>query len=66
MQPIRPGFTGVFTALVTPMRPQDGDENTALAPDRIGNPALRPELATGLDVAFEHDLGGGGYLQRHA
>ena len=43
MQPIRPGFTGVFTALVTPMRPQDGDENTALASDaspRIDERAL--------------------------
>jgi iron complex outermembrane receptor protein len=26
--------------------------NTALAPDRIGNPLLAPELATGLDIAF--------------
>jgi outer membrane receptor protein involved in Fe transport len=28
--------------------------NTAVAPDRIGNPALKPELANGLDLAFEH------------
>ena len=34
--------------------------NTELAPDRIGNPALRPELATGLDIAFEKYLPGGG------
>ena len=34
--------------------------NTELAPDRMGNPALRPELATGLDVAFEKYLAGGG------
>lgn len=34
--------------------------NTELAPDRIGNPGLRPELATGLDVAFEKYLAGGG------
>ncbi len=34
--------------------------NTELQPDRIGNPALRPELATGLDVAFEKYLPGGG------
>ncbi len=43
MQPIRPGFSGVFTALVTPMRVQDGDENTALASDaspRIDERAL--------------------------
>jgi iron complex outermembrane receptor protein len=31
-------------------------------PDRIGNPNLRPELATGIDVAFERYLTGGGLL----
>ncbi len=36
--------------------------NTALAPDRLGNPDLRPELATGLDVAFEKYLPAGGLL----
>jgi iron complex outermembrane receptor protein len=34
--------------------------NTELAPDRIGNAALRPELSTGLDIAFEKYLAGGG------
>lgn len=34
--------------------------NTELQPDRIGNPALAPELATGLDIAFEKYLPGGG------
>ncbi len=34
--------------------------NTELLPDRIGNPALAPELATGLDIAFEKYLAGGG------
>lgn len=28
--------------------------NTMVDPDRIGNPALGPELANGLDLAFEH------------
>ena len=28
--------------------------NTVVDPDRIGNPALAPELADGLDLAFEH------------
>jgi outer membrane receptor for ferrienterochelin and colicin len=28
--------------------------NTVVEPDRIGNPALAPELANGLDLAFEH------------
>lgn len=30
--------------------------NTYLAPDRLGNPALTPELATGLDIAYENYL----------
>ncbi|MCE2916226.1 MAG: TonB-dependent receptor [Rubrivivax sp.] len=34
--------------------------NTELAPDRIGNPALRPELSTGLDIAFEKYMAAGG------
>ena len=34
--------------------------NAELAPDRVGNPALKPELATGLDIAFEHYLANGG------
>jgi iron complex outermembrane receptor protein len=37
-----------------------GAPNTELAPDRVGNPALAPELATGLDIAFEKYLAGGG------
>ena len=34
--------------------------NTELSPDRVGNPALAPELATGLDIAYEKYLPGGG------
>jgi len=34
--------------------------NTLLAPDSVGNPALRPELATGLDLAYEKYLPSGG------
>ena len=34
--------------------------NTVLAPDSVGNPALRPELATGLDMAYEKYLASGG------
>ncbi len=33
--------------------------NTPSAPDRLGNPALKPELATGLDMAYEHYGPGG-------
>jgi iron complex outermembrane receptor protein len=36
--------------------------NTASSPDRAGNPDIRPELATGLDLAFERYLDGGGVL----
>ncbi len=36
--------------------------NTPSSPDRVGNPGLRPELATGIDVAFEHYPPGGGIL----
>jgi outer membrane receptor for ferrienterochelin and colicins len=34
--------------------------NTAVTPDSIGNPNLKPELAWGLDAAYEHYLAGGG------
>jgi outer membrane receptor for ferrienterochelin and colicins len=34
--------------------------NTPTSPDRAGNPALRPELATGIDLAAERYLAGGG------
>jgi iron complex outermembrane receptor protein len=36
--------------------------NTELSPDRMGNPSLLPELATGLDVAFEKYLPAGGLV----
>ena len=36
--------------------------NTAVYADSAANPALRPELASGLDVAFEHYVAGGGLL----
>ena len=48
----RPSLSSLFTNTDQP--------NTALSPDREGNPSLRPELATGLDVAFEKYLDGGG------
>ena len=37
-------------------------DNSATRPDRVGNPDLKPELATGIDVAFERYLDGGGVL----
>ncbi len=36
--------------------------NPPTDPDRAGNPALRPELATGVDIAVERYLAGGGLL----
>lgn len=36
--------------------------NPEISPDRIGNPSLRPELATGLDLALEWYLPNGGVL----
>lgn len=37
-------------------------DNTRTNPDRSGNPALQPELATGVDVSYERYLSGGGLL----
>jgi outer membrane receptor for ferrienterochelin and colicins len=51
-------------------RPYTSTNNRALDPDMRGNPDLRPELATGLDLAWEHDgqdgqrISLGGYLRR--
>jgi iron complex outermembrane receptor protein len=36
--------------------------NDATRPDRSGNPNLKPELATGIDLAYEHYLGKSGLL----
>ncbi|MFM2085916.1 MAG: hypothetical protein RLZZ237_785, partial [Pseudomonadota bacterium] len=36
--------------------------NSATRPDRTGNPDLKPELATGIDLAYEHYLGRAGIL----
>ncbi|WP_422016599.1 TonB-dependent receptor plug domain-containing protein [Roseateles sp.] len=36
--------------------------NTRTTPDRVGNPALKPELATGLDIAYESYLPAGGLM----
>jgi iron complex outermembrane receptor protein len=36
--------------------------NEANYPDRIGNPGLKPELATGLELAYENYLSKGGIL----
>lgn len=36
--------------------------NTAITPDRAGNPNLKPELANGIDLAYESYLKSGGVL----
>jgi iron complex outermembrane receptor protein len=36
--------------------------NQPTSPDRAGNPALKPELAWGLDLAYEHYLDAGGVV----
>lgn len=36
--------------------------NTPIAADRAGNPQLKPELSSGLDLAFEHYPASGGVL----
>ncbi|MBY0238096.1 MAG: TonB-dependent receptor [Burkholderiaceae bacterium] len=40
--------------------------NDATRPDRTGNPNLKPELATGIDLAYEHYLGRAGIVSASA
>ena len=40
--------------------------NTPTSPDRTGNPGLKPELAKGIDLAFEHYLEKSGLLSAGA
>ncbi len=48
----RPSLSSLFVDTRLP--------NTEASPDRRGNPGLKPELATGLDIAYENYLVGGG------
>jgi outer membrane receptor for ferrienterochelin and colicins len=43
-------------------RPRESSNNSETQPDRAGNPDLKPELATGVDLAFERYLAGSGIL----
>ena len=51
-------------------RPYTSTNNSPLDPDTRGNPALRPQKALGLDLAYEHNWKGGamislgGYLRK--
>ena len=49
----RPTLSGLYPV---------GGPNQPTSPDRAGNPNLRPELATGVDLAFEHYLEGAGIV----
>jgi outer membrane receptor protein involved in Fe transport len=40
--------------------------NTEVSSDYTGNPGLRPELATGVDAAYEHYFSGGGLVSLSA
>ena len=55
---------GNLIARPTINRDYDPDlrSNIETAPDRAGNPNLKPELATGVDIAIERYLQGGGVL----
>ena len=44
---------------LSPLFPDTTQPNTEASPDRRGNAGLKPELATGIDVAFESYLKGG-------
>ncbi len=47
---------------VSVLYPELDRPNQPTHPDRAGNPALKPELAWGLDLALEHYLDSGGLL----
>ena len=50
----RPAINGMFL--------DTSKTNTELSPDRLGNSGLLPELATGLDIAYEKYLSGGSMI----
>ena len=56
-QQLRAALTRTFRAPTTDQlapRSFRSEENTPVSPDRGGNPGLRPEIARGLDLAYEH------------
>ena len=62
---VRLGLTRTYkapdTSKLIPRR-YISNNNSATSPDTMGNPNLKPELAWGLDAAFEHYLSDGGML----
>jgi outer membrane receptor protein involved in Fe transport len=63
---VRLGLSRTYKAPTTrdlsPRRGVGWTENTATSPDFEGNTSLRPELAWGLDLAYERYVGDGGVL----
>jgi len=57
----RPSVSARYPVDGPPQSP-DGATNRQTSPDRVGNANLQPELATGIDVALERYLPGGGLL----
>ena len=55
-----PGLNDLIAA------PSFSTDNRPTRPDRAGNPSLKPELARGIDVAYEHYLGRSGILSASA
>ena len=47
-------------------RPYVSLNNTVFAPEGLGNPGLKPELAWGTDVSYEHDWKGGAMVSLSA
>lgn len=51
---------------ISPRHSDTGRTNDFSSPDRGGNPELKPELAWGLDLAYEHYLEAGGIVSANA
>ncbi len=57
-----PGLQDLITRPALSARYAPPGPNVATSPDRVGNANLRPELATGVELAYEKYLGQGGVL----
>jgi outer membrane receptor for ferrienterochelin and colicins len=57
-----PGLGTLISGITLNSQSDPSGPNDPTRPDRGGNPNLLPELATGVDLALERFLGGGGLL----